>query len=432
MSFWVNGRFVGGMGSFPPRLSIPLRARTTVFDLPADAIREGDALVAWRVWSFPFESLAFHPRQMNFEIGTRDLLQLREQLVIEKSRIAQVFEAAEQLAVLIMALALLIIWRKGHGSRAMLWFGLCSLSSVSLFASVIPDVFRPAWQYSVWLGLQYFLVWWALVGLFEFQWAAFGLRATWFLRALEAAVTVGLILNCLVEEPGTPARLVLFAFRSSSLFLVSAEVARALISIREIRRSRETRGIAIALVLFSAAYAFDTAGLVPGTLTWGPVSVQTEDLTGLLIALAVCFMLLRRFWRTWSERQELEADFQAAREMQTVLVPPASGTPLFRVASAYIPARHVGGDFFWTVPGSDGSLLLVAADVSGKGLRAAMTVATLAGALRNESSRDPSANTSSERRRNRGGGKRPTASCCARGGGRLRCLVTRASPVNGT
>ena len=73
------------------------------------------------------------------------------------------------------------------------------------------------------------------------------------------AVTAGLILNCLAEEPGISARLMVFALRSCSLFLVSAEVARAPISIREIRRSRETRGIAIAL--FSAAYALDTTSI---------------------------------------------------------------------------------------------------------------------------------------------------------------------------
>ena len=124
-------------------------------------------------------------------------------------------------------------------------------------------------------------------------------------------------------------------------------------------------------------------------LHFGPFVLFSNWIAGTLLAFAVCAMLLRRFWKTWRERQELDSEFQAASEMQQLLVPAASGSAGFHVASAYLPAKHVGGDFFWTIPSADGSLLLVTGDVSGKGLRAAMTVATLAGALRNEPSREP-------------------------------------------
>jgi phosphoserine phosphatase RsbU/P len=49
----------------------------------------------------------------------------------------------------------------------------------------------------------------------------------------------------------------------------------------------------------------------------------------------------------------------------------------------------VGGDFFQVVPVKDGSLLIVAGDVSGKGLQAAMNASTIVGAFRNELSHDP-------------------------------------------
>jgi serine phosphatase RsbU (regulator of sigma subunit) len=47
-----------------------------------------------------------------------------------------------------------------------------------------------------------------------------------------------------------------------------------------------------------------------------------------------------------------------------------------------MPAKQVGGDFFRVVPEHDGSVLVVMGDVSGKGLRAAMTVSAIIGALR--------------------------------------------------
>jgi serine phosphatase RsbU (regulator of sigma subunit) len=53
------------------------------------------------------------------------------------------------------------------------------------------------------------------------------------------------------------------------------------------------------------------------------------------------------------------------------------------VESEYRPSREVGGDFFQMIPHTtDGSLLIVAGDVAGKGLRAGMLVALLVGAIR--------------------------------------------------
>jgi serine phosphatase RsbU (regulator of sigma subunit) len=62
----------------------------------------------------------------------------------------------------------------------------------------------------------------------------------------------------------------------------------------------------------------------------------------------------------------------------------------------YLPAQQVGGDFFQVLPGDDGSLLdgsllIVVGDVSGKGLKAAMTVSTIVGALRGCTVRKPAA-----------------------------------------
>jgi hypothetical protein len=65
------------------------------------------------------------------------------------------------------------------------------------------------------------------------------------------------------------------------------------------------------------------------------------------------------------------------------------------VRAAALERGRRAGDFFWTFPADDASLLLVV----GKGLKEAMTVATLAGALRNESCREPFALRSSRGQR---------------------------------
>ena len=54
----------------------------------------------------------------------------------------------------------------------------------------------------------------------------------------------------------------------------------------------------------------------------------------------------------------------------------------FAIASVYKPAAELGGDFFQVLEQKDGSALIVLGDVSGKGLKAAMTVSLIVGALR--------------------------------------------------
>jgi hypothetical protein len=79
----------------------------------------------------------------------------------------------------------------------------------------------------------------------------------------------------------------------------------------------------------------------------------------------------------------LEQEFQNARELQRVLVPETLPTiPGFSLTSAYRPAREVGGDFFQILPLEGGSTLILLGDVSGKGLRAAMAVSLIVGAVR--------------------------------------------------
>lgn len=90
-------------------------------------------------------------------------------------------------------------------------------------------------------------------------------------------------------------------------------------------------------------------------------------------------------------RAAFAAEMQAVSTVQQLLLQSASGeTPGFQVESTYLPASEVGGDFFLVTPTSDGSLMAIVGDVSGKGLSAAMRVATILGALRSESSSDPS------------------------------------------
>jgi serine phosphatase RsbU (regulator of sigma subunit) len=75
--------------------------------------------------------------------------------------------------------------------------------------------------------------------------------------------------------------------------------------------------------------------------------------------------------------------------MQESLVQRLPATPGFAVDAAYRPASQVGGDFYRIFPAGEGAILVVVGDVSGKGLKAAMTVSGLVCAMETIETRMP-------------------------------------------
>jgi hypothetical protein len=102
-----------------------------------------------------------------------------------------------------------------------------------------------------------------------------------------------------------------------------------------------------------------------------------------LMFVSIVYAVIHYTIESRRRQASLELEFQNARELQQVLVPehlpPLAG---FSLTSAYLPAQEVGGDFFQIIPLEDGSTLVVLGDVSGKGLKAAMAVSMIVGAIR--------------------------------------------------
>ena len=83
------------------------------------------------------------------------------------------------------------------------------------------------------------------------------------------------------------------------------------------------------------------------------------------------------------ERERIEHELQVARRIQQELLPEA--TPEldgWQIAVYYGPAREVGGDFYDFLELEDGRLGLVVGDATGKGMPAALVMATTRGMLR--------------------------------------------------
>ena len=121
-------------------------------------------------------------------------------------------------------------------------------------------------------------------------------------------------------------------------------------------------------------------------LAGNPIGVPTMLRT--LLFLSIVYAVIRYSITERHRQTTLEREIQNARELQQILVPETfPALPGFTLTSAYRPAQEVGGDFFQIIPLEDtpdrsGSTLVVLGDVSGKGLRAAMAVSLIVGAIR--------------------------------------------------
>ncbi|MDE3199589.1 MAG: serine/threonine-protein phosphatase [Acidobacteriota bacterium] len=148
------------------------------------------------------------------------------------------------------------------------------------------------------------------------------------------------------------------------------------------------------LPLLVAQFASDlfSHNLAP---TWAPfgITIYSGQLANMVSTAAIALLLLRRLLLSIRRQRQMAIDVKQAQEVQKVILPEQhvilNG---FAIETEYRPASEVGGDFFQVIPNKeDGSLLIVAGDVTGKGLKAGMLVALLVGAIRStaEWTREP-------------------------------------------
>ena len=120
-----------------------------------------------------------------------------------------------------------------------------------------------------------------------------------------------------------------------------------------------------------------------------PFEVHLQVFVQLVFVVALLAFLIRRFARSRAKEERFTADIEAARMIQSLLIPETlPAVPNLEILAAYHPAQEVGGDLYqiFLLPNpaanSQSDTLIVLGDVAGKGLPAAMTVSLLVGSLR--------------------------------------------------
>jgi serine phosphatase RsbU (regulator of sigma subunit) len=165
----------------------------------------------------------------------------------------------------------------------------------------------------------------------------------------------------------------------------------------EALRSFERVGVRIAVPLLSQGELVGMINLGPRFSEADYSSQDLKLLDGLTdhaaASVRVALLVLERDAQLQA-RQRIESEIHVAQLIQQQFLPKT--LPEMRgweVHAYYRPAREVGGDFYDFIPTQEGRLVITTGDVTGKGVPAALVMATTRSILRGEARRlsDPAA-----------------------------------------
>ena len=389
--FW-DGKSIGQFGETPPDTR-SFEPRWMVFALP-ETVTAGDHVVAFRV----HRAVALaESRPVVLAAGETRFGSLADLNSFAGDYIGDDFRSVLPQVLTAFGLFLAGIYfgflpQALRGGMALQWMGTFLLARAVLLGIGLWNGFGPMEVPLEWEILPAALLFRIhLVALAAFVFTLTGQRMTWYIRALFGVV----LLSAILEIPQLGVRMhqgagvvVLGLFAMTPLWL----------AVWQLWNRRKSTVEARALVWFVVAWTVAASWTLlveahaPGTyIPAGPFRMWTTDAIALLMIPAILTLLIRRTEVQQTERKQLLDEMEAAREVQEMLVPATRArTPGYRIQSAYKPMAEVGGDFFQWFETSDHGVLLVAGDVSGKGLRAAMMVSMIVGLLQQRRSEQPS------------------------------------------
>ena len=306
------------------------------------------------------------------------------------------------LAVLAVFLFALYFSEKGHPEY--LWLALHELAAAPI--GFIELAGSSAQLNALWCGtlaLQLLVI--SAYLFFEFLVAFLALRRRWYIRCLRYAAPVLLGIGpapLLIFHRGAIPYLIaivvsiLFWMIGWCIFVFGTLISAAL------RRNYEA-GLFLVPLGFSVVALVDgivgnalnggsgSAYASPLTIQAGPIPINISTIGGYAGILVIVLIVFFRYRRLQRDQEHATNELAAARGVQELLIPQEKlATPGFEVDSVYSPASEVGGDFFHVQTMGRNGLLVVIGDVAGHGLKAAMNVSLIMGALRRMQDESPS------------------------------------------
>ena len=402
--FFANGSLLGSFGDFSGSRPVIYVTQPMMFPMPQPA-GEGPTtmILAFRFWMDPstllqVDSGGMHNAPLLGEAETVAAEYQARWLELCRSSVTTPIFFLLDFVLVLTAFCLAFFDRS---DRVYLWLGgvyLIAMANIISFVLAdftqtlsgiafyrINDVFLSPLSYAGWV-----MVWWVWFRLQRPAWlpgAALGLG---LLLGLSNALGENLWFTILPQAVSSPFHLVSMVVR---LVFTALQLW---IVYQGIRLHGVEGWLVLPVALLNGVNRFTNELLsLHLSVVWFPfgVAINLGTISGLLLPLVLALLLLCRLNISLKRQRRMALDVKQAQEVQQVILPPARMTlPGLEIESEYRPAMEVGGDFFQIIPHpTDGSLLIVAGDVAGKGLRSGMLVALLVGAIRTavEASADP-------------------------------------------
>jgi hypothetical protein len=384
---YVNGTLVGQQGTLTPTPVIAPAAEPAVFVLPPGTLKSGSikpgstALVALRAWYLPGARTSGATAQLRLTIDSNRFARLARVARHERTLISLGPQLGANLLITCFGIGLLILWRGGGGRDILLCAALLLLYAplAIVFSLQGTGVLHIPW--ALYILLFHLIELPQMAVNIEFTWTTHGLRNRFWKRVAQFALIVFNATFVIRALDPHPSLLVAWSIPAGLICVCAFDAIAFTANLWALLVQRRNKLIAASLALIPLAAFLLRFGFLDH-FTLGPFNIDVFNFAFLLSALALFIMLGRRAWGSWREGNQLRAEFDAAREVQERLVIPPPEIPGFRMERAYIPANQVGGDFYHIRADDDGGVQIAVGDVSGKGLRAAMAVSAIVGALR--------------------------------------------------
>jgi hypothetical protein len=405
--YW-NGQLVGHLGSMPPHLVSYAQLPAQIYDL--GPVRGG--VLAIRVFKLPLlsneDGISGGFEGMPVIGGPQAIAAIKGDMDYHWLHSQQFLFGLSSLYGLVFVFSF-IAWLRDRSQRVLFWtasYGLLLLLETALFGVRLhyPFNVHESGRLLVFatreLSLWFLLLW--LLGLNDVRWIARTVRIV--TSVIFVAVALDSTLYFLY-----PSLIGAFTYQIADgaltcIYIPPLIVPLILAAVALGRRQRldSARWIVAAFAFLNNMFYAVVNSLSQGdrfthwtlgarlsepvfTLNGSPINVQLILRT--LLLLSIVYAVIRYSIENSRHQSALEQEFRNARELQQVLIPESLPEIAgFTLTSAYKPALEVGGDFFQIIPllipCREGSTLVVLGDVSGKGLKAAMAVSLIVGAIR--------------------------------------------------
>ncbi len=392
--------------------------------IPLDHPRSG--VLAIRVWKAPYIYYSFANEGgltgtpllgSTLALADRDKVQWYEWLR------ANLWQLGVALLSGVVSLLALLAWLRSRSQRMMLWLAAYCLHPLALLPVLgVPGLLSFRWGYGLVapvICIEDVSLWFLLLYLLDLRGDRSLVRWTWWTTVVAICGNFGNGALQLFPWTSWPGHLFLSLDVGTTVPALIVEAWGIILVLFALRRRHLDAArwfLAVAAVLTDFFQALGNWFSLGVRWThwnfWAPFQRPLFSVLGNqfdLQSILNTLLLVAIVYAVWgyqaeqAERQNrLDEEFRNAQELQQLLVPESlPALPGYSVSGVYKPAMEVGGDFFQVIGLPGGDTLVVLGDVSGKGLRAAMTVSLIVGALRAfaQTTSDPAALLSALNRR---------------------------------